>query len=294
MFPPLPENLTHFLFNPPLDDIYILEYGYNDFNKIPSNLATRYQHNYSIHLVLEGEGVLNYGGQQYLLKQNDIFYLPPCDSFSYYANPKSPWRYVWFLFNGKKAKKIMDLTELSEQRPVISIKNKQYEKCSKIFYSLLFNSKKNNDNSLKALSAFFSFISKLKSNNLKNEELELKTSKDKYNAIVHILQLNFNNPNLTIDRILSSLCLSHSYACKLFKKFSPDKTIQEHLIQIRMDNASFLLKTTNYPIKEITVSVGYLDQLIFSRQFKKHFGCSPTQYRESNLLSQKNVLDKDK
>lgn len=46
-----------------------------------------------------------------------------------------------------------------------------------------------------------------------------------------------------------------------------------------------LLSTSSLPIKEIAYEIGYDDPLYFSNQFKKCFGISPKQYRESNSFS---------
>jgi AraC-like DNA-binding protein len=46
-----------------------------------------------------------------------------------------------------------------------------------------------------------------------------------------------------------------------------------------------MLCTTSFSIKEIAYEVGYDDPFYFSNQFKKHFGMSPKQYRESNYPS---------
>ena len=46
-----------------------------------------------------------------------------------------------------------------------------------------------------------------------------------------------------------------------------------------------MLSTTTFSIKEIAYAIGYDDPFYFSNQFKKHFGVSPKQYRESNHLS---------
>jgi AraC family transcriptional regulator, transcriptional activator of pobA len=44
------------------------------------------------------------------------------------------------------------------------------------------------------------------------------------------------------------------------------------------------LSTTSLSIKEIAYEIGYIDPFYFSNQFKKYFGTSPKQYRETNLL----------
>lgn len=283
------ENFTYFLYSCPLDDIFILEYGYNNFEKCNADYSKRYQHNYSIHLVLDGEGTLNYNGKQYHLKKNDIFYLPPCENFSYYPNTQLPWKYVWFLYNGKKAKELSNLTGLSDTSPVLHLENNLSESCKKLFYKLFICSKKQNDDvGLEALSSFLFFIKKLEALKQQNEVFDTIEQEKKYNAILKLLRLNYSNHNISIHDLLSSVYISHSYACKLFKKFST-KTIQEHLIQIRMDAAIALLETTEITIKHVAQRVGYSDQLVFSRQFKKYAGLSPLAYREKNKVNSDNT-----
>ncbi len=53
----------------------------------------------------------------------------------------------------------------------------------------------------------------------------------------------------------------------------------EYLTRIRISSACELLETTNLPIKEISVTVGYADPHFFSRVFRARLGVSPKAYR---------------
>lgn len=53
-----------------------------------------------------------------------------------------------------------------------------------------------------------------------------------------------------------------------------------YYIEIRMDNASRMLETTNLKIKEVAVRSGYEDPLYFAQVFKKHTGLAPGVYRK--------------
>ena len=57
-------------------------------------------------------------------------------------------------------------------------------------------------------------------------------------------------------------------------------SIQKFLIDFRMHKAASLLVGTADTVKEISMAVGYEDQLTFSKAFKKKFGVSPKYYRE--------------
>jgi AraC-like DNA-binding protein len=60
-------------------------------------------------------------------------------------------------------------------------------------------------------------------------------------------------------------------------KISP----QQHLIELRMKEAQKLLAGTNLKIKQVAYSVGYKDEYLFSKMFKRKYGISPLAFRES-------------
>ncbi len=56
--------------------------------------------------------------------------------------------------------------------------------------------------------------------------------------------------------------------------------VMTYLAQLRMRQASLLLRDTVLPINEIMLRVGYQHSTHFWRMFRKHIGISPTQYRQ--------------
>jgi transcriptional regulator GlxA family with amidase domain len=48
----------------------------------------------------------------------------------------------------------------------------------------------------------------------------------------------------------------------------------------KLGEAAYLLSTTDVVIKEVAYTVGYSHPSSFVRAFRRHFGQSPTQYRE--------------
>ncbi|WP_311295112.1 AraC family transcriptional regulator [Paenibacillus sp. MER TA 81-3] len=60
----------------------------------------------------------------------------------------------------------------------------------------------------------------------------------------------------------------------------------DFVIQHRMERACELLKTGNFPIRDIAVSVGYGNPIYFNRAFKKRFAVSPSAY--ANKLNNHN------
>lgn len=54
---------------------------------------------------------------------------------------------------------------------------------------------------------------------------------------------------------------------------------KKYLLQLKFKKAARLLATTQLPVSIISNSLGFEDQLAFSRTFKKFYNVSPTDYR---------------
>ena len=84
---------------------------------------------------------------------------------------------------------------------------------------------------------------------------------------------------ISLERIAENMYLSTFYISKIFKSETGDTPIH-HLINIRLEKAREILeKRPGMNIKEVAAMVGYEDAYHFSKQFKKHYGISPSQVR---------------
>lgn len=68
---------------------------------------------------------------------------------------------------------------------------------------------------------------------------------------------------------------------QLQRRFKQEKKLgpMEYVIQLRMENASRMLRHTEASIGEIAEKIGYRDAYYFSRAFKKVYGVPPLHYR---------------
>ncbi len=64
------------------------------------------------------------------------------------------------------------------------------------------------------------------------------------------------------------------------------KTLQEYLIEFRILKACELLENEMLTIGDVSRSVGYADQLLFSKVFKRIRKVTPSEYRKN--IPQKN------
>ena len=83
---------------------------------------------------------------------------------------------------------------------------------------------------------------------------------------------------LSVDHLARSVNLSRSRFHHLFKAetgMSPAR----YLRTIRMELAKSLLETSFLSVKQIMNSAGFRDRSHFERDFKNHYGLTPTQIR---------------
>jgi AraC family transcriptional regulator len=86
------------------------------------------------------------------------------------------------------------------------------------------------------------------------------------------------NQDITLDDISNSACLSAPHLFRTFKQ-TFNCSPHQYLMQIRLKNASHLLKTTDYSLNEIVNMVGLTCTSTFIKIFKNKFCLTPRHYR---------------
>lgn len=93
------------------------------------------------------------------------------------------------------------------------------------------------------------------------------------------IQLNFSK-DLDMTMVANRVSVSYSYFSKLFKE-KVGLSFSEYLTKVRMEKALSLLNDPNNKISDIAQTIGYQNPKNFTRAFGKHFGFSPTDYRDN-------------
>ena len=86
--------------------------------------------------------------------------------------------------------------------------------------------------------------------------------------------------NYTINDLAKRFSLNESYLSQLFKK-EIGEPFTVYITRLRLLYACTLLKSTDLSISEVSKKVGYPDYFYFARLFKREYGITPSEYRDS-------------
>jgi DNA-binding IclR family transcriptional regulator/AraC-like DNA-binding protein len=90
------------------------------------------------------------------------------------------------------------------------------------------------------------------------------------------------NESLDMEEVAEKMGLGYSWFRRIFRQQTGVSPNQFHMNQ-RLDRAKKLLETTELPIKDIALKLGYRTQDYFSSIFKKKVGLSPAAFRRQLL-----------
>ncbi|WP_415331264.1 AraC family transcriptional regulator [Clostridium perfringens] len=259
-------------------DLYL---GYCGMEKcLPSHsYGPAVRNNYLIHYIIAGEGTYYVNGQSYRLRKNQGFLICPNTLTYYKASKDNPWTYMWISFNGIKAKKYLHYSNLNENNLIFEYT--EDDSLEVYINRMLELNKMSYSNELEIQGLLYLFLSKLAITKYERSLKKNNNMSDFYvEKAVEFIQHNYLNPSLKVTDVANFIGLNRSYLTHIFKK-SLELSPKEFLLNYRINEASSLLKNTNLSIGTISKSVGYTDQLAFSKVFKKIKGISPKAYRDS-------------
>lgn len=108
---------------------------------------------------------------------------------------------------------------------------------------------------------------------------------DRIEVAKYLIQQQIRNGiAFTLESIAKELYISSCYLSRTFKKYS-GVNFSEYVQSSRIDYAKVLLATTADNIESVANKCGYSEVNSFRRMFKARVGISPTEYRNSLLLS---------
>jgi AraC-like DNA-binding protein len=86
---------------------------------------------------------------------------------------------------------------------------------------------------------------------------------------------------IDVDEMAGAAGLSRAHFSREFKKAFGESP-RTYLLTRRLERAAALLRNTDRPVTEICLDVGLRGLGSFTTSFKRHFGLSPSAYREAH------------
>lgn len=250
------------------EGFYITEFGYSAPQQ-RKQVPTRIRDVYLLHIVLSG--VCHFSafdapaGNAFLICKGQV------NSFTV----EPGYVHYWFGFDGSDAPRILAAAGIpNAQHALLHIKGFPG------FVSTLLSEAhryQGADGDAVALGAFRCILS-LVGDSERNTKTDVETAKE-------FMDCNYHR-RLSMEFLAEYVHLSEKHLCRKFSAAFGMPPLQ-YLLKLRMEKACSLLVSTDLKIKEISFSVGYPSQLHFSAMFKKRYGVSPADYRNSHLQRHK-------
>jgi len=98
------------------------------------------------------------------------------------------------------------------------------------------------------------------------------------------------------DVSLETLAAEHGYSPSHFHRLFTEavgETPKEHVERVRLERAAYRLSVTKESVLDIALSVGFQNHETFSRAFKRRFNQTPTAWRQSSAVYQKQWMETD-
>ena len=104
-----------------------------------------------------------------------------------------------------------------------------------------------------------------------------KKSDENILSILRYIQRNYST--VTLSSVAKHFNYNEAYLSRIIHSYM-GIPFSQALIELRMQQAATLLRSSDQPITEVMGLVGYTDKTHFYRSFRNKFGMTPAQYRE--------------
>lgn len=262
-------------------DLNLYQFGWERCEPLHS-FGPHIRNHYLFHYVISGKGVLHANDTHYEIEGGAGFLITPGEVTTYTADEASPWEYAWIEFDGLSVPGSLTQAGLSARQPVYRPVTR--EAGARLQSQMMTIIDHNTDSAMHLIGQGFIFLDLLVRGSGYQETGSGKRLRDFYmKEAVSFIEQHYHE-DISIEDISAFCGLDRSYFGRIFRD-TMGASPQRFLMIYRMAKAEQLLKETRLPIGEISVMVGYANQLHFSRAFKEIYGVSPRDYRQKHFIA---------
>jgi len=220
-----------------------------------------------------GKLKIHHAKSKCILKAGQVIIFPPRTPVLYTNISDDKIDYRWIHFTGNQAEKLLETAQLPLSTPInVSVD----EKITNEFQSL-FNEYVDSDFLFEA-SSMAKFINIISLLGRAAAQVNKNRITDSLRFALKYIDENYTKA-IDVKELAKREHISYAYFRTIFKQ-KTGTSPNQYIIMLRLRNASLLLKQTDLSIKEIAESMGFSDQMYFSRIFKKRFGMTPKDFRK--------------
>lgn len=229
---------------------------------------------------IDGAGRYRIGEHEFSVSANQYFILPAGIPHAYAADNDNPWTIYWIHFKGilapyyaKGASHPMDIQP--ERHSRISNRMNVFEE---IFNTL--RSGYSNENLRYVSSLFHYYLGSLRYiQQYRKANADATDDGDMTRTAIHFMKENMEK-HITLQNMADHVGYSPSHFSMLFKKQTGHAPLA-YFNLLKIQQACFMLDSTDMKVNQICYKVGIEDAYYFSRLFSKIMGMSPGEYRKT-------------
>lgn len=229
---------------------------------------------YLLHHIISGCGYYQLNQQTYELHAGDTFLVYPSTEVSYYADKNNPWEYAWVGFTGSDASMILKATNFCSEAPFIRNTPLGDQIRRQILH--IYEARGNEfEHAVEMAGHLYTMLALFMHSAAHSSS---QNSANKYvQKGIEFISSNYSYP-ITVENIADYVGVSRSH---LFRSFQTilGRSPKEYLTDFRMKQACYLLEHSDLSITAIANSLGFDNNLYFSKTFHKQKGMSPKEYR---------------
>ena len=253
-------------------------------NTMKNNIESLSHHHRELEVlyVLEGEAVYYIDSLEYRIQKGDIVIVAPylIHRATILASKDFSHKCLCFdlkLINDKKLRESLENGTFSV-KPIISHTDRNsHELGNYVVNSFLAANEKYDGWELNVIGNLSLFFSRLKQSCMIAEKSEEKERESFCYRVISYIDNNYTQ-NISSSDAAKALFMNNSYFCRKFKD-NFGYCFQKYIEAYRIEKAKILLKVTNLAVSEIALAVGFSDFSYFSKVFKMHQKCTPSNYR---------------
>lgn len=231
-----------------------------------------------------GEGLIQTGREQVVLRANQCVVLPAHTPCSYSASLHAPWSLYWVKFRGTKAEQYAH--RMGEPRTILPSVELRIEQRLELFETIYaaLNNHPTIERMAYASGCFAHFLASFLY--VATTPIEEVSSKMNRAESVVNLATHFMNEHVEKQLTVQQIADFTGYSCSYFyRKFIAQTGYApiDYFIRLKINKASILLLRSSMSVAQIAHKLGFSSPDYFSRTFARIVGISASEFRKQNF-----------